>query len=230
MGVKMSDTLIEVIDLKKSYAITKTNLLRVLKGINLKIFQSEIVAIVGRSGAGKSTLLHLLGTLDKPDSGSYYFDGIDVFKMSEKKLAEFRTQQIGFIFQFHHLLPEFTTLENVLIPSMIKGEYNVERAKTLLDNVGLAERVNHKPSELSGGEAQRAALARALMNSPKVVLADEPTGNLDTQNAEAVIDLIFDLRNKFQQTFVIVTHNEEFAKRCDRIVKISDGIISESQD
>lgn len=226
----MSDTLIEVIDLKKSYAITKTNLLRVLKGINLKIFQSEIVAIVGRSGAGKSTLLHLLGTLDKPDSGSYYFDGIDVFKMSEKKLAEFRTQQIGFIFQFHHLLPEFTTLENVLIPSMIKGEYNVERAKTLLDNVGLAERVNHKPSELSGGEAQRAALARALMNSPKVVLADEPTGNLDTQNAEAVIDLIFDLRNKFQQTFVIVTHNEEFAKRCDRIVKISDGIISESQD
>ncbi|MGB9696808.1 MAG: ABC transporter ATP-binding protein [Ignavibacteria bacterium] len=228
MGVKMSDILLEVNDLKKSYAITKTNLLRVLKGINLKIFKSEIVAIVGKSGAGKSTLLHLLGTLDKPDSGSYYFEGIDVFKMSEKKLAEFRTQQIGFIFQFHHLLPEFTTLENVLIPSMIKGEYDIERAKTLLNDVGLIERANHKPSELSGGEAQRAALARALMNSPKVVLADEPTGNLDTKNAEIVIDLIFDLRKKFKQTFIIVTHNEEFARRCDRIVKISDGIISEA--
>ena len=224
----MSDILLEVNDLKKSYAITKTNLLRVLKGINLKIFKSEIVAIVGKSGAGKSTLLHLLGTLDKPDSGSYYFEGIDVFKMSEKKLAEFRTQQIGFIFQFHHLLPEFTTLENVLIPSMIKGEYDIERAKTLLNDVGLIERANHKPSELSGGEAQRAALARALMNSPKVVLADEPTGNLDTKNAEIVIDLIFDLRKKFKQTFIIVTHNEEFARRCDRIVKISDGIISEA--
>jgi len=226
-GSKMMDILLEVIDLKKSYAITKTNLLRVLKGINLKIFKSEIVAIVGKSGAGKSTLLHLLGTLDKPDSGSYYFEGTDVFKMSEKKLAEFRTKQIGFIFQFHHLLPEFTTLENVLIPSMIKGENDIERAKALLNDVGLSDRANHKPSELSGGEAQRAALARALMNSPKVILADEPTGNLDSKNAETVIDLIFDLRNKFNQTFIIVTHNEEFARRCDRIVKISDGVISE---
>lgn len=225
----MSDILLEVIDLRKSYAITKTNLLKVLKGINLKIFKSEIVAIVGKSGAGKSTLLHLLGTLDKPDSGSYYFEGVDIFKMPEKKLAEFRTQQIGFIFQFHHLLPEFTTLENVLIPSMIKGEYDIERAKALLNDVGLADRANHKPSELSGGEAQRAALARALVNSPKLILADEPTGNLDTKNAEVVIDLIFNLRKKFKQTFIIVTHNEEFASRCDRIVKISDGIISDAQ-
>lgn len=222
------ETLFDVKVIKKSYQITKKNKLNVLKGINLKIYKGEIAAIVGKSGAGKSTLLHILGTLDRPDSGQFLFEGKDVFTFSDKQLAEFRAKEIGFIFQFHHLLPEFTALENVQIASLISGNKNKENSIRILKEVGLEDRVNHKPSEISGGEAQRVAIARALINSPKIILADEPTGNLDTENAEAVIDLIFELRKKFNQTYLIVTHNEEFAQRCDRIIKISDGIITNS--
>jgi lipoprotein-releasing system ATP-binding protein len=222
------ELLFEVSDIKKSYRITKHNTLNVLKGINLKIYKGEIAALVGKSGAGKSTLLHILGTLDRPDTGKFIFENNDVFSFSDKQLAEFRSKEIGFIFQFHHLLPEFTALENVHIASLISGNKNKEQCIDILKEVGLGERINHKPSELSGGEAQRVAIARALINSPRIILADEPTGNLDTENAESVIDLIFELRKKFNQTYLIVTHNEEFAQRCDRIIKISDGRITES--
>lgn len=217
------EILIEVTDLKKSYPVTDENSLEVLKGINLKIYREEIVAVVGKSGAGKSTLLHILGTLDKPDTGKVIFDKEEIFLKKEKQVAEFRSKMIGFIFQFHHLLPEFTALENVMIPSMISGNSDKEKAEKILGEVGLSGRINHKPSELSGGEAQRVAIARALVNSPKLILADEPTGNLDSENADSVIDLIFSLRNKFRQTFVIVTHNEEFANKCDRIINLQDG-------
>jgi lipoprotein-releasing system ATP-binding protein len=222
------ETLFEVSDIKKSYQITKKNKLNVLKGINLKVYKGEIAAIVGKSGAGKSTLLHILGTLDRPDSGNFNFEGKDVFSFSDKQLAEFRSKEIGFIFQFHHLLPEFTAIENVQIASLISGNKDKSKSLDILKEVGLEDRINHKPSEISGGEAQRVAIARALINSPKIILADEPTGNLDTENAEAVIDLIFELRKKFNQTYLMVTHNEEFAARCDRIIKISDGVILES--
>ena len=217
------EILIEVKSLKKSYPVTNDTRLEVLKGINLNILKEEIVAIVGKSGAGKSTLLHILGTLDKPESGKVLFESEDVFLKKEKQIAEFRSRKIGFIFQFHHLLPEFTAIENVMIPSMISGTMDKARAEEVLTEVGLKNRLQHKPSELSGGEAQRVAIARALINSPKLVLADEPTGNLDSENADAVIDLIFDLRKKYKQTFVIVTHNEEFANKCDRIIKLHDG-------
>ncbi|MBK7160349.1 MAG: ABC transporter ATP-binding protein [Ignavibacteria bacterium] len=217
------EILIEVTSLKKSYPVTNDTRLEVLKGINLNILKEEIVAIVGKSGAGKSTLLHILGTLDKPESGKVLFESEDVFLKKEKQIAEFRSKKIGFIFQFHHLLPEFTAIENVMIPSMISGTMDKARAEEVLTEVGLKNRLQHKPSELSGGEAQRVAIARALINSPKLVLADEPTGNLDSENADAVIDLIFDLRKKYKQTFVIVTHNEEFANKCDRIIKLHDG-------
>jgi ABC-type antimicrobial peptide transport system, ATPase component len=172
-------------------------------------------------------LLHILGTLDTPDSGELFFDSQKVFSYSQQHLADFRNKEIGFIFQFHHLLPEFTVLENVLIPSMISGSRDTDKARSLLEEVGLLHRADHKPSEISGGEAQRAAIARALINSPKIILADEPTGNLDTENANSIIELIFGLRKKFNQTFVIVTHNEEFAKNCDRIIKMKDGLISD---
>ena len=215
--------LIQAVDLKKSYPVTKESRLEVLKGINLEIYKEEIVTIVGKSGAGKSTLLHLLGTLDNPDSGKIFIDGDDVFAKKEKQIAEFRSRFIGFIFQFHHLLPEFTAIENVLIPSMISGSPDRKKAEEILCEVGLKDRMEHKPSELSGGEAQRVAIARALINSPKLVLADEPTGNLDTENANSIIELIFDLRKKYKQTFVIVTHNEEFADKCDRIINLNDG-------
>lgn len=225
MGIMKDNELIHLSDIKKSYQITKTNKLQVLKGIDLTIFRSEIAAIVGKSGAGKSTLLHIIGTLDNPDEGDMVFEDRNVFGMTDRQLAAFRAKDIGFIFQFHHLLPEFTALENVTIASKIAGDNDDSKAKELLNEVGLAERIHHKPSELSGGEAQRVAIARALVNSPKIVLADEPTGNLDTENADSIIDLIFRLRDKFGQTFVIVTHNEEFAAKCDRIIKIADGKI-----
>jgi len=167
-----------------------------------------------------------MGALDKPDKGEIEFEGSDIFKFGNKQLAEFRNRKIGFIFQFHHLLPEFTVLENVLIPNYVSGNNETERALELLKITGIEDRKYHKPSEISGGEAQRAAIARALINSPSIILADEPTGNLDTENANSVIELIFDLRKKFEQTFVIVTHNEEFANNCDRIIKIADGVIS----
>ena len=218
--------ILKAIDIKKSYRITKSNTLNVLKGVNLEIFKGEIVAIVGKSGAGKSTLLHIMGALDKPDKGEIEFEGSDIFKFGNKQLAEFRNRKIGFIFQFHHLLPEFSVLENVLIPNYVSGNNDSERATELLKITGIEDRKQHKPSEISGGEAQRAAIARALINSPSIILADEPTGNLDTENANSVIELIFDLRKKFDQTFVIVTHNEEFANNCDRIIKMADGVIS----
>jgi len=221
----MSKLLLDIKDLKKSYKISKEKNLEVLKGINLQINREEIVAIVGESGAGKSTLLHLLGTLDTPDSGKVFFDGTDVYQMKDKELSKFRNSKIGFIFQFHHLLPEFTAMENVLISSMIAGKEDKTRANELLKEVGLEHRGHHRPNEISGGEAQRIAIARALINSPDLILADEPTGNLDTQNAESVINLIFRLRDKFKQTFIIVTHNEEFANRCDRVIRMNDGMI-----
>ncbi|MFA7362153.1 MAG: ABC transporter ATP-binding protein [Candidatus Kapaibacterium sp.] len=221
----MENILIQLSGITKEYQITKTNKLQVLKGIDLTIYRSEIAAIVGKSGAGKSTLLHILGTLDNPDAGSMIFEGTDVLGYNDKQLASFRANDIGFIFQFHHLLPEFTALENVSIASKIAGNNDETKAKELLIEVGLGDRIHHKPSELSGGEAQRVAIARALVNSPKIILADEPTGNLDTENADSIIELIFKLRDKFKQTFVIVTHNEEFAANCDRIIKIVDGKI-----
>lgn len=217
--------LLDIRDIKKSYRISKEKNLEVLKGINLQINREEIVAIVGKSGAGKSTLLHLIGTLDNPDSGKIFFDGTDVYAMKEKELSKFRNSKIGFIFQFHHLLPEFTAIENVMIPSMIEGKEDRAKAENLLKEVGIEERINHRPNEISGGEAQRIAIARALINSPDLILADEPTGNLDTHNADAVMNLIFNLRDKFKQTFIIVTHNEEFAQRCDRVIRMNDGLI-----
>lgn len=219
------ELLLKTTDIKKSYKIDKKNRLQVLKGINIEIFKGEIIAIVGKSGAGKSTLLHILGTLDKADSGSLEVEGKNVSSFNDKELAEFRNTSVGFIFQFHHLLPEFTALENVLMPALIEEKQANEKAKELMQITGVISRENHKPSEISGGEAQRVAIARALINSPKIILADEPTGNLDTENANAIINLIFDLRKKLNQTFVIVTHNEEFANKCDRIIKMQDGLI-----
>jgi len=217
--------LISIEDLNKSYPLAGTKKLDVLKGINLNIYNEEICAITGKSGAGKSTLLHILGTLDQPDSGKVLFEGENIFTKKEKQLAEFRSSKIGFIFQFHHLLPEFTALENVMIATMINGKDDAGKSLEILKEVGLGERADHKPSELSGGEAQRVAIARALVNSPGLILADEPTGNLDTENADSIMNLIFDLREKFKQTFVIVTHNEDFASKCDRIIKMRDGKI-----
>lgn len=217
--------LIKLRGIHKSYRLTKTNTLNVLKGIDLDIYSGEIAAIVGKSGAGKSTLLHIIGALDKPDQGEMHFSGTDMFALSDKNISSARAKDIGFIFQFHHLLPEFTAFENVQIAAMIAGNTDKNRIRNILAEVGLSDRLVHKPSELSGGEAQRVAIARALINSPKIILADEPTGNLDTQNANSVIDLIFELRKKFKQTFLIVTHNEDFASKCDRIIKIADGKI-----
>ncbi len=222
----MDSEFIKVSGLTKSYGAKDSGIVRVLKGIDLDISEGEVVAIVGQSGAGKSTLLHILGTLDRPDSGEYFFRGQKLLELNDKKLSEFRNRQIGFIFQFHHLLPEFTAIENVLIPAMIGGTDNISEAKKMLDEVGLSQRIEHKPSELSGGESQRVAIARALINSPSLILADEPTGNLDTENSEAVIELIFRLRERLGKTFVIVTHNTQFASRCDRIVNLKDGEVT----
>ena len=202
--------------------------LEVLKGVNLNVEKGEIVSIVGKSGAGKSTLLHILGTLDEPSSGSITINGKDTSNMSKKELSNFRNQEIGFIFQFHHLLPEFTALENVCIPAYIQNaeeKSTVARAKKLLEYLGLGERLTHRPGELSGGEQQRVAVARALINEPAVVFADEPTGNLDTASSEDLHKLLFQLRNDFQYTFVIVTHNPDLADMSDRKLTIADGQI-----
>jgi lipoprotein-releasing system ATP-binding protein len=205
--------------------------LQVLKGVNLSIKSGEIVSIVGASGAGKTTLLQLLGTLDKPtakNDSSLMIDGIDVLKLNDKELSKFRNLNLGFIFQFHQLLPEFTALENVCIPAFIANKNKVEtevEAKRLLEYLGLKERMNHKPNELSGGEQQRVAVARALINKPKIIFADEPSGNLDTQSAEHLHQLFFKLRDEFGQTFVIVTHNEELADMADRKLVMKDGNI-----
>lgn len=204
------------------------NKLEVLKGIDLHIEKGEIVSLVGASGAGKSTLLHLIGTLDRPDKGKVWVNGHDVLNLNEDQLSAFRNTSIGFIFQFHHLLPEFTALENVSIPGYIAGKSKKEvqeRARELLEYLNLGHRLEHKPSELSGGEQQRVAVARALMNKPAVILADEPSGNLDSASAVELHQLFFDLRKTFDQTFVIVTHNEDLANMADRRLVIKDGVI-----
>ena len=202
--------------------------LQVLKGIDLEITQGEVVSIVGPSGAGKTTLLQIMGTLDSPDTGMINIDGTNVSRMKEKELSAFRNKHIGFVFQFHQLLPEFTALENVMIPAFIPGVPTKEasmRAMEILDFMGLKERASHKPNELSGGEKQRVAVARALINQPAVILADEPSGSLDSHNKEELHQLFFDLRNRFGQTFVIVTHDEALAKITDRTIHMVDGNI-----
>ena len=210
-------------DIHKSYGQ-----LHVLKGVNLEVQKSEIVSIVGKSGAGKSTLLHILGTLDKADTGQLNINGQDISQLNKKQLAEFRNVNIGFIFQFHHLLPEFTAHENVCIPAFIGNRPEAatrERAKELLAYLGLAERLDHKPGQLSGGEQQRVAVARALINEPAIVFADEPSGNLDSASSKELHQMLFQLRNDFQQTFVIVTHNEELAEMSDRQLEMKDGLL-----
>jgi lipoprotein-releasing system ATP-binding protein len=200
--------------------------LEVLKGVNLEIGKSEVISIMGASGAGKSTLLQILGTLSTPDSGSLIIDGVDTLSLDSKKLAEFRNLRLGFVFQFHHLLPEFTALENVMIPAFIAGRSRKDaeqHARELLSDLGLAERLTHKPSELSGGEQQRVAIARALINNPAVLFADEPSGNLDSRTKEEIHKLFFELRDKYGQTVVIVTHDPDLARMCDRSLFMVDG-------
>lgn len=212
-------------------AITKSfGTLQVLKGIDLAIRQGEIVAIVGPSGAGKTTLLQILGTLDTPDSGTLLINGTETGKLSDKELAAFRNKNIGFVFQFHQLLPEFTALENVVIPALIAREKAADaekRAKEILDFLKLSDRMTHKPAELSGGEKQRVAVARALINNPAVILADEPSGSLDTHNKEELHALFFELRDTLNQTFVIVTHDEQLALHTDRVIHMKDGVVLE---
>jgi lipoprotein-releasing system ATP-binding protein len=214
-------TILEAKDIHKSFGT-----LEVLKGVDLQVQQGEVISIVGSSGAGKSTLLHIVGTLDKPDSGEVSIAQLNPGKFNDKALSKFRNEKIGFIFQFHHLLPEFTAKENVAIPQLLNGAKQKDadrRADELLDLLGLANRQHHKPSELSGGEQQRVAVARALANHPAVVLADEPSGNLDSQNAKELHQLFFKLRDEFKQTFIIVTHNEELADMADRKLVMKDG-------
>jgi lipoprotein-releasing system ATP-binding protein len=221
----MANILISANNLIKSYQNNKMKL-EVLRSVSLDIIKDQISVIIGASGAGKSTLLHMLAGLDRPDSGNVYYNEKDIFKFGDDKLARFRNKNVGLVFQFHHLLPEFTALENVAIPQMIDGKsLNAasRKAKELLESVGLNERINHKPAELSGGEQQRVAVARALVNDPEVIFADEPTGNLDSTNSEAIHNLIVELRNKFRKTFVIVTHNKGLVRLADKIFEMKDG-------
>ncbi len=217
-------------------AVTKTFLsgedqrqkLYVLRGIDLEIGRGQIIVVVGASGAGKSTLLHIIGTLDRPTSGKIYYEGVDVFSLNDERLARFRNEEIGFVFQFHHLLPEFTALENVAMPAMIMGkkfQRVKESALGYLKAVGLEDRAFQKPPNISGGEQQRVAVARALMNSPKIILADEPSGNLDSANAQILHDLIWNLSRQHGHTFIVATHNESWARKADRTVRIVDGVI-----
>ena len=219
--------MIEIKNITKSFGS-----LQVLKGIDLHIDKGEVVSIVGPSGAGKTTLLQIIGTLDKPDTGSVCIDGIDTTRLSSKRLSDFRNTRLGFVFQFHQLLPEFTAIENIMIPAYIAGKSRKEartRADELLSFMGLSDRASHKPNELSGGEKQRIAVARALMNNPAVILADEPSGSLDTHNKEGLHQLFFDLRAQFGQTFVIVTHDESLAAVTDRTIHLRDGIVLDPQ-
>jgi lipoprotein-releasing system ATP-binding protein len=219
--------LLQAIQIEKHYP-SGPETLKVLRGINLTIRDGEILVIMGPSGVGKSTLLHILGTLDKPTFGELIIDGQRVSALKESEIALFRNKNVGFVFQFHYLLPEFTALENLLIPRMImqkKWKEHLQRAEELLGEVGLSQRLHHRPSQLSGGELQRVAVARALINNPKLVLADEPTGNLDSLNSHALFELILQLNQKYQQTFVIVTHNEMFANQSHRVIHLLDGQI-----
>lgn len=218
-----AETIVEIKGLHKAYGA-----LKVLKGVDLSITKGEIVSIVGASGAGKSTLLQIIGTLDNCDAGEVLINGVQLNDLKDNKLAQFRNKNIGFVFQFHHLLPEFTALENVCIPAFIHGKSKKEseqKAEDLLKHLGIWERKDHKPSELSGGEQQRVAIARALMNDPALILADEPSGNLDSKNAEELHKMFFELRDRFNQTFIIVTHNKELAAMSDRLLTMKDGQI-----
>ena len=215
--------MIEIKNITKSFGS-----LQVLKGIDLHIDKGEVVSIVGPSGAGKTTLLQIIGTLDKPDTGSVCIDGIDTTRLSSKRLSDFRNTRLGFVFQFHQLLPEFTAIENIMIPAYIAGKSRKEartRADELLSFMGLSDRASHKPNELSGGEKQRIAVARALVNNPAVILADEPSGSLDSKNKKELHQLFFDLRDRFGQTFVIVTHDETLATLTDRTIHMRDGLL-----
>ena len=217
--------------LVKSYRMNKDVKLEVLRDVSIEIEANKISVIVGASGAGKSTLLHLLGALDRPDSGKVLYKEKNIFNLSDEKLANFRNRNIGFIFQFHHLLPEFTALENVAIPQMINGTSFTEaskKSKDLLSTVGLSERIDHKPAELSGGEQQRVAVARALANDPQIIFGDEPTGNLDSKNSESIHQLILQLRENLGMTFVIVTHNSSLVKLADKVYEIKDGKLNQT--
>ncbi|NIA28985.1 MAG: ATP-binding cassette domain-containing protein [Actinobacteria bacterium] len=220
--------MLRVFDLHKSYKMGKAGSLHVLKGINLQVREGEIIAIVGPSGVGKSTLLHLIGGLDWPTKGRVEIDGKDMFRYDNEKLSKLRNQTVGFVFQFHHLLPEFTALENVMMPGLIGRLDNKQlkkRCLTLLEEVGLADRLNHRPGELSGGEQQRLAVARALTNNPRLLLADEPSGNLDVHTANSLHRLLWQLNKKYNQTLIIVTHNKELAEQADKIIELYDGNI-----
>jgi lipoprotein-releasing system ATP-binding protein len=225
----MNKVILTAQNINKSYKMNKKVKLDVLKNVSLEIEKEKISVIVGASGAGKSTLLHLLGALDRPDSGKVFYKNDNIFSLSDDRLAKFRNNNIGFIFQFHHLLPEFTALENISIPQMIKGtslSNAAKKSKELLNTVGLSERIDHKPAELSGGEQQRVAVARALANDPQIIFGDEPTGNLDSKNSESIHQLILELRNTLKMTFVIVTHNSNLVKLADKVYEIKDGTIS----
>jgi lipoprotein-releasing system ATP-binding protein len=224
--------LVEVQDLQKSFR-SGSEALQILKGIDFQIPSGQMVAICGASGVGKSTLLHILGTLERPTEGKVIYEGVDIFTLEDNQIADFRNREVGFVFQFHHLLPEFTALENVILPLLISGERRpkaLDRGMELLTDVGLADRSTHKPGELSGGEQQRVAIARALCMDPKIVFADEPTGNLDTLTGEIVHDLLRELNRSKKITFVIVTHNKHLAKKSDRIINMVDGQIYQRGD
>jgi len=222
----MMNKILTIENISKSFSIDKINRLQILKDISFEMESKLISVIVGASGAGKSTLLHIMGGLDYPDKGKVILDNTDIFMMNDERLSKFRNENIGFVFQFHHLLPEFTALENVNIPQMIGGKSKkniLKRSEELLELVGLKDRMNHRPSELSGGEQQRVAVARAMANSPKLILADEPTGNLDSKNSSALHKLFLKLRDDFSQTLLIVTHNPELVDLADRVYEMKDG-------
>ncbi len=227
----ITDLLLRVQNIEKSYLTGKNEHLPVLKGVNFKVEEGQIAAVIGASGAGKSTLLHIIGALDRPSTGNVFIDGENIFQFKNASLAQFRNKNVGFVFQFHHLLPEFTAVENVAIPAMIGGK-NINDAMNcaneLLRLVNLDNRASHKPSELSGGEQQRVAVARALVNSPKLILADEPSGNLDEENGEMLHELLWNLSRTQKQTFVIVTHNADLAKRADKVFRLHEGIIDKA--